>query len=229
MTDPEAAALYRLMAWLSPSYPVGGYSYSHGLEWAVEEGLVRTASDLEDFVAAALAFGSGWGDAVLLAAAWRAAAAGDDAGLAAVAELGAALRGAAELALESTQQGQAFLKATLAAWPAPGLAARIAALNAPPVLPVAVGCVAAVHGVPLGPALAAYLPSFAASLVSAGVRLVPLGQSAGQAVIAALEGRVLALTRRAAAAKLEDIAFASPVIDWCAMRHETQTTRLYRS
>src|SRR5690349_3916279 len=89
------AALYRLMAWLSPAYPTGAFSYSHGLEYAVEAGLVRDASDLQAWVAAVIGTGAGWIDALLLAAAWRAAAAGDHARLAEIAALAAGWRGRA--------------------------------------------------------------------------------------------------------------------------------------
>jgi urease accessory protein len=83
--------------------------------------------------------------------------------------------------------------------------------------------------VPLEPALAAFLQAFAANLVSAGVRLVPLGQSDGQLVVAALEAAVAAAARQALATPLDEVGTAAPIVDWCSMRHETQYTRLFRS
>jgi urease accessory protein len=219
-------ALYRLMSWMSPAYPIGGFSYSHGLEWAVEAGSLRTAEDLRRWVAAILGKGSGRMDATLLAAAHRAER---DEELDEVAELGAALRGTRELSLESAQQGAAFLTISLAAWPHPRLAAFAARHDGRAPLPVAVGLCAAVHDVPLEPALTAYLHAFGSGLVSAGVRLIPLGQTDGQRVVAALEPVIEAAARDAQKTPLDHIGAATPMIDLASMHHETQHTRLFRS
>jgi len=117
----EASALYRLMAWLSPAYPVGAFSYSSGIEWAVEAGDIKDAETLRQWLAAMLAEGGGFCDAVLFVYTHRAIAAGDDAALRAVAELAAALVPSKERFLETTAQGRAFLDATMAAWPCPAL------------------------------------------------------------------------------------------------------------
>jgi urease accessory protein len=215
------AGLLRLLTWLSPAYPLGAFSYSHGLEFAVEEGLVRDRATLEEWIATVIAAGAGRSDAALFAAAWRAV--GDE--LCDIIALAAAWRGAGELALESMAQGAAFLATTRAAWPHPALDA----LPSPVALPVAVAAACAAHGVPLQPAVLGYLNAFAANLVSAGVRLVPLGQTDGQRVLAALAPVVAATTQRALATPLDEVGTAAPMLDWCAMRHETQYTRLFRS
>ncbi|HXZ02399.1 MAG TPA: urease accessory UreF family protein [Stellaceae bacterium] len=225
---PEPA-LYRLMTWLSPAYPLGAFSYSHGLEYAVEAGLVHDRASLCDWVATALGAGAGLGDGALLAAAWRAAEAADVAALDAIAELAFAWRGSAETALESRAQGAAFLAATRAAWPHRLLDALALRHRGEAALPVAVAVAAACHGVPLAAALVAYLHAFAGTLVSAGLRLIPLGQSDGQLAMAALESVVATTVEILLATPLEEIGTAAPVIDWCSMRHETQYTRLFRS
>ncbi|MBV8650275.1 MAG: urease accessory protein UreF [Alphaproteobacteria bacterium] len=223
------AALYRLMTWLSPSYPTGGFSYSHGLEYAVETGDVANAESLREWVATVIAHGAGRSDAVLFAAAWRAQNAGDAAQLRSVAELAAAWRGTRETAFESEAQGAAFLSTTRAAWPHPALDA-LAALDFPAMtLPVAVAASAAAHGIALAPALTAYLHGFAGALVSAGVRLVPLGQTDGQRVVAALASDITAAVEAALTASIDEVGTAAPLLDWCSMRHETQYTRLFRS
>ncbi len=222
------AALYRLMTWLSPAYPVGAFSYSHGLEYAVEAGLVRDAATLGDWVETVLEAGTGRSDAALFAEAYRAAAARDAARLDRVTALASAWRSASEMALESAAQGAAFLAATSAAWPHEALAA-FRARHESAALPVAVAVACAAHGVALDLALPAYLQAFAANLVSAGVRLIPLGQSDGQRVIAGLERSVAAAAEAAEATPLDAIGTAAPLIDWCSMRHETQYTRLFRS
>ncbi|HYE00476.1 MAG TPA: urease accessory UreF family protein [Alphaproteobacteria bacterium] len=224
-------AQYRLLAWLSPSYPTGAFSYSHGLEWAVEAGDVRDAAGLAAFVAAVLERGGGWVDAVLFAAAWRAAeAAGAPETLDSVAELAAAFRGTSETALESRQQGQAFLAVTNRAWPHPDLAAFTRRQAGRPVAhAVAVAVACAAHGVPLAPSLHAFLHSLAANLVSAGVRLVPLGQTDGQIALAALAPVVAGVAERAPETDPDDLGTAAPGLELASLFHETQYTRLFRS
>jgi urease accessory protein len=223
------AALYRLMTWLSPAYPLGAFSYSHGLEYAVEAALVVDRESLQAWVATAVGAGAGRSDAALLAAAWRAARADDRAALDDVVELAAAWRGTAETALESRAQGAAFLATTRAAWPHALLDALALRHRGDVALPVAVAVAAAGQDVPLPAVLTAYLHAFAANLVSAGLRLIPLGQSDGQLAIAAVE-RIVAETAEAArATPLDEIGTAAPLLDWCSMRHETQYTRLFRS
>jgi urease accessory protein len=224
------AGLYRLLTWLSPAYPLGAFSYSHGIEYAVETGIVRDRVGLEAYVAVSLEEGAARIDASLLGAAWSAAREDNTARLDEVADLAAAWRGTAELALESEMQGRAFLATTRAAWPHPGLDAFTARrIHKGAALPVAVGLAAALHGVALPLALTGFLHAFAANLVSAGMRLIPLGQTDGQRALAALEPAVARTVAAALATPLEDAASAVPLIDVCSMRHETQYTRLFRS
>jgi len=227
--DSASPALYRLMAWLSPSYPVGAFSYSSGIEWAVEAGDIKDAETLKTWLATMLSDGAGFCDAVLLATAHRAVTAGGDKALREVAELAAALAPSKERHLETTAQGNAFVAATQAAWPAPALDRLAQVWDGPVAYPVAVAVAAAGHGVPLEPALAAFLQALAANWVSAGVRLIPLGQTDGQRVLAALEEVVAATAQRALAATLDDLGAAAFRADLASARHETQYTRLFRS
>jgi urease accessory protein len=217
------------MAWLSPSYPVGAFSYSSGLEWAVEAGDIRDAGSLRRWLAVVLEQGSGFCDAVLFAEAHRSLADPDDGALVAVAELAAALAPSKERFLETTAQGQAFVDATRAAWPCSALDRLTAAWTGPVAYPVAVAVAAAGHGIAVEPALHAFLHAVAGNLISAGVRLIPLGQSDGQRVLAALEPAVAATCGRALAASLDDIGSAAVRADLASLRHETQYTRLFRS
>jgi urease accessory protein len=228
-TPFDAAALYRLMAWLSPAYPVGAFSYSGGIEWAVEAGDVGDAASLERWLAVMIGEGGGFCDAVFLVHAHRAAAAGDDAALRAVAELAAAFAPSKERHLETTAQGRAFLDTTRAAWPCAALDRLLAVWDGAVALPIAVGVASAGHGLPLAPVLPAYLQAMAANFVSAGVRLVPLGQTDGQRVLAALEPVVAATAERALVTALDQVGSASFRADLASMRHETQYTRLFRS
>ena len=228
MTDAlHHAALYRLMTWLSPGYPVGAFSYSHGLEYAVEAGTVSDATALQDWLADLLRFGSGRNDAVLFRHAFEASL--RPAAVAQVAELAAAFVASSERHLETTAQGRAFAEATLDAWPCAALDRLMAAWDGPLAYPVVVAVAAAGHGLNLAPALHAYLHGFTGNLVSAGVRLIPLGQRAGQQVVAALEPAVAETVAAALVTPLEDLGGSALLADLAAMKHETQYTRLFRS
>lgn len=229
ISDP---ALYRLMTWLSPGFPVGSYTYSHGIEYAVEAGLVGDRESLSQWIAEILLRGSGRVDGMFVTAAWSAVALDDAEALARVSEIAEVFRGTAETAMESLAQGKAFLDAVRGAWPDPRLddwSRDLSAANRSPTYPVAVGVAAALAGVPRRSAVCAYLHAFAANLVSAGVRLVPLGQSDGLRVMAALEEAVEAASDNALNGDLEDIGTATFMVDWTSMQHETQYTRLFRS
>jgi urease accessory protein len=225
----SASALYRLIAWLSPAYPVGAFSYSSGIEWAVEAGDITDAAALRDWLTVMLTDGGGFADAVLFAHAHRAAESGDDKALRAAAELAAALAPSKERHLETTAQGNAFVEATRAAWACEALDRLKNIWDGPVAYPVAVAAAAAGHGVALAPALAAYLQALAANWVSAGVRLVPLGQTDGQRVLAALEPVIAASAQRAPRVALDDLGSAAFRADLAGARHETQYTRLFRS
>ncbi len=230
---PNAMAsdpLYRLLAWLSPAYPVGAFSYSHGVETAVEERLIRDRASLVAWLDSVLRQGTGAVDGALFAAGWRAASAGDGPAFDAIAERAAAWRGTSEMALESRQQGGSFLSITRTAWPHPALDEVHRRLDGELALPVAVALAAAVHGIALEQALAGYLHAFIANLISAALRAVPLGQTDGQIALAALEASVHDATRAAVAVQsLDEVGTATPLLDWCSLRHETQYTRLFRS
>jgi urease accessory protein len=227
--EMASGALYRLMAWLSPSYPVGAFSYSSGIEWAVEAGDIRNADSLRGWLAVVLGEGGGFCDAVFFAHAHRAVIENDTAALRAVAELAAAFAPSKERHLETTAQGAAFIAATRAAWPCAALDTLAEAWTGPVAHPIAVGVTAAGHSIALETSLHAYLHSVTANLISAGVRLVPLGQSDGQRVLAALEPVVATTAERSLAASLEDIGSAALRADLASLHHETQYTRLFRS
>jgi urease accessory protein len=227
--DVGLPALYRLTAWLSPGYPVGAFSYSSGLEWAIDAGDITNSETLHDWLTTMLAAGAGFCDAVFLTHAYRACDTTDDVAFTEVAELAAAFAPSRERFLETTAQGRAFLDITRQAWPCATLDRIAGICSGPLAYPVVVAAAAAGHDVPLAQALAVYLQALAANWVSAAVRLVPLGQTAGQRVIAALAPVVIATTERALAAAIDDVGGATFRADIASMRHETQYTRLFRS
>jgi urease accessory protein len=222
MTMPSGldyAALLCLLAWLSPGFPTGAFACSHGLEWAVESGDIANETDLQTWLEDVLSHGAGRTDAILLRHAHRAAH--DPAALAALAELARAAAPARERRNETTDLGTAFAAAA-APWSPPPLPA------APP-YPIALGALAGAHGINEDATVAAGVQAFAANLISAAVRLVPLGQSAGLRVLAALEPTIRHVTDATRAATPDDIGASAFRSDLAAMRHETQYTRLFRT
>lgn len=226
MTEAAPEALLRLLSWLSPSFPVGAFAYSHGIEAALDAGLIRSAADLEGWIGAISAHGAGFTDAVFLCHAWRAAACGDGAGLQRVQACAAAFRGSAEAALESAAQGRAFVSALAAGWP--DLAVRSEA-GTEPAYPCAVGAAAGLGGIPLPDAVLAFLHAFATNLISAGVRLIPLGQREGVRILAALAPVTAQAAAAALGTELDDLGTATLRVDLTMARHETQHVRLFRS
>lgn len=218
----------KLLTWLSPAFPTGGFAYSHGIEWAVESGDAKSTAGIVGWICDILEQGSGRTDAILLRHAHRAA--GDPDALAALVELAAALPGGRERHLETIQQGNAFVIAA-GAWPAGAWPhSMIAQLADQPVAyPVAVGAVAAGHGIAEDRACLGFLHTFAANLVSAAVRIIPLGQQAGLRILAALEPVLVAVAEESRSMTLDDIGSGAIRADLAALHHETQYTRLFRS
>lgn len=214
------AALLKLQTWLSPAFPVGAFGYSHGLEAAIADGLLRTANDCHDWIETLLLHGSAWNDLVLLTATHRAAAMGDDREVAAIAELGAALSGSAERRRETADLGAAFATAA-----APWGADESGAMP----YPVAVGALAAREGVPRDSTCTAFAHAFAANLLSVCVRLVPLGQREAVAILHRLEPTLERVAHRASGSTIDDLGSAAVLSDIQAMRHETLETRLFRT
>lgn len=219
----------RLMAWLSPGYPVGAYAYSHGLEWAVECGDVGGEASLLAWLGDVLERGAVRTDLILLAHAHAAAEAGDVPALVEINDLAVALAPTRELHLETTQQGRSFVDATRAAWNIPDLDRLSEALPGEVAYPVAVGLSAGAHRMALAPVLAGFGLAVLQNLVSAALRCAPIGQSAGTRVIAALTPRVAALAAIIPPLSLEEIGTATLRLDLGSARHETQYYRIFRS
>jgi urease accessory protein len=225
-------AILRLHSWLSPAFPTGSYSYSHGLEWAAEAGHVHDRKSLVDWLGADLRYGSGRNEALFFGEAWRCATHDDRSKLFEVTELAGAFRGTSEFALESSQQAAACLATLRQVWPdsmLDWLSKIICEHQLRPALAVILGVRSANLGIPAGLALPAFLQSYVASLVTAGVRLIPLGQTDGQLAVAALEEAVLSASTQAKNGTVDDLGSAALMVDLASMAHETQYTRLFRS
>jgi urease accessory protein len=222
-------ALYRLMTWLSPAYPVGAFSYSSGIEWAVEAGDIVDVPTLHRWLEAMLISGAGLSDGIFFAQTHRAVTCADDAALLATVELAAAFAPTRERHQETTTLGRAFMAVTQAAWPCAALAKLQQLWQGPVPYPVAVATACAGHEISLAAALHAFLTAIVSNWISAGMRLIPLGHTDGQRLLKMLEPAVAATAHSALAAVLDDAGGACFRTDLASMRHETQYTRLFRS
>lgn len=213
----DSGAVLTLAQWFSPAFPVGAFSYSHGLEWAVEAGDVRDGDSLQNWVETVLRHGSGRTDALFLAAAHNA----EDA--VAVLDVDAACRAfapAKERLRETTLQGEAFCRTLSEVW---GL--DLTNLT----YPVAAGRAARLCGLPRQLTAQVYLQAFAANLVAAGQRLAPIGQTEGQAITRALASLCTRIAEETAAGDLTQLSGTAFLADIAAMKHETQYSRIFRT
>jgi urease accessory protein len=225
----DRGAALPLLIWLSPAFPVGAYAYSHGLEWAVEAGDVVDAASLQGWLLDLLEFGASRSDAILFVVAFRAAAAADWPGLMEINVLAVALTASAERRLETTAQGAAFVAAARGPWDCEPLRRLELAPDGRIAYSVAVAAAASGHGLPLEASLRAFVLAQAANLVSAALRLGPIGQTDGQKILAELLPRIQDLAREAETAGLAGLGNCAFRSDIAATRHETQYSRLFRS
>ncbi len=211
-------ALFRLLSFLSPGFPTGGFAYSHGIEYAVESGDVTDEASLATWLTDLINHGTGRNDAIVLRHA-HAADRHDE-----IAALASACANSAERRAETLAQGAAFIAAA-AAWNR----ALVRDMPGECPYPVAVGAVAARCGIAEDAACIGFLQAWSANLVNAGLRLIPLGQSAGLRILAAIEPVVLAQVEQTRGLTLDDLGSACWRADLAAIHHETQYTRLFRT
>lgn len=226
-TEHAATTQALLQTWLSPSFPVGAYAYSHGLEAAAADGRLADAADLEAWLRVLLVHGSIRNDLILLAAAWRGYA--DALQLVDLNDLAIALQPSAERHLETTQQGTSFAAAIAAAWPCDAIEVLRRACPDAIAYPIAVGVAARGHAIALDATLSAFAQAFVQTLVSAAIRLSVVGQTDAQRTIAALLAEVVQAADGAALASLDDLGGAAFGADLAALEHETLYSRLFRS
>ncbi|BCI66890.1 urease accessory protein UreF [Acetobacter aceti] len=219
----DALQLTRLLSWLSPAFPTGGFAYSHGLEWAIECGDVTDVQTLVGWISSLLAHGSLHTDMILLRAAWRAETLDE---MRAVAQEGCALASSRERFEETVKQGNAFLRA-VKIWDC--LPPAVTTLTAQWPLPVMYGVALKAAGFDEDVAALGCAHISVSALVSAAVRLIPLGQTDGLRALAALEERMAATVATTKSLTLEDAGGLCFRSDLAAMHHETQETRLFRT
>lgn len=227
-TRPSAFPL-KLSIWLSPAFPVGSFAFSHGLEWAAGTGRIHDRASAAQWLADLLDHGGARNDAILLAAAWRAANVGDGPALVEVNELALALANSRERLLETTTQGNAFMAMIEAAWSNDRVARAREAMGGDIAYPVAAGIASAAHDLPLGPTLQVFLASFIANMASALVRMAVIGQTDAQRIIASLSAQLERVGMICESSTLNDLGTAAVLSEIAAMSHETQETRMFRT
>ena len=230
-TRPGLLPLLRLLQLASPALPVGAYTYSQGLEWAVESGAVRNESDAAAWIGGLLEWSLARFEAPLLAGQLVAWAEGEDGEVARLNADFLATRETSELRAETVQMGWSLVKllAELEAFASiPGWRVRLLAIDTP-CFPTVWSAAAAAWQVPPDQALAAYLWAWAENQVMAAVKAVPLGQSAGQRLLAGLGERIPALVEFALRLPEARWSNYTPGLAIASSRHETQYTRLFRS
>jgi urease accessory protein len=205
-----------LVQLLSPSFPVGAFAYSHGLENAIDDGLIANAEDLQDWLHCLLTQGGGRADAVLL----NLALVADEQDVSMIDAHARAFAASKERIQETNLQGSAFCETVTAVWGIP-----LSKLT----YPVAVG--RAARALNLDPDLttAMYLQAFVGNLCGAAMRLVPLGQTDGQRVQVALKPVMIDVAATVKDATLDDFHSNTFMSDIAAMRHETQYSRVFRT
>lgn len=206
-----------LAQWLSPAFPVGAFAYSHGLEAAVRVGWIKSGDDLAEWLRDVISNGSGRNDCILLRASYEAT--GPEA-LAEVNAVAKAFAASHERQLEQAQQGAAFCRTAAAIWGGEGIAL---------LYPVAVGAAAAKLRIDVILTAAMYLHAVTSNLISAAQRLMPLGQTEGQAVLSALAPLCEDTARSAMTLTCDDLQSTAFLSDIAAMRHETLQPRIFRS
>ncbi len=214
-TTPIEAGRLLAVQILSPAFPTGAFAYSQGLEWAIDRGIVRDGDTLTCWIADMLQFGAGWTNAVIMSLCLR-----DKADHTELDQMARALCLSHERLTETLEQGTAFAATAAPLTGANGSGAA---------LPVAVGRACRNLGLKPSEVIGLYLHAQALNLVQAAIRFMPLGQSEGQRILAQLSPLILSLAERAASAGISDLGGCAMGAEIAQARHETMTTRIFRS
>ena len=230
MTPPASLQLVRLLQLASPALPVGAYTYSQGLEWAVESGVIRDEASAGRWIADLLGHGIGRYEAPLVAALMSAWTAGKHAEIRRLNAEFLASRESFELRAETVQMGFS-LRRLIRDLRDERLACVAEQLETLPevAFPVAWSGVAAQWGIPIDAALTAYLWSWAENQVMAALKAVPLGQASGQRLLAGLGSQIPAIAADARVRPEAAWSNLAPAFAIACARHETQYSRLFRS
>jgi urease accessory protein len=217
------AALLQLIWLASPALPVGGFSYSEGLEAAVDAGLVRDEATAADWLADQLHLGLARSDLAVLAQAVDAWRRGDSGRIRALDQWVLQTRETAELRQQTEQMGRSLVEWLKAVHPQ-----QVPAAPAP-TYPVAFGRAASAGAAAPRDILLAFAFGWAENMMQAAIKSVPLGQSAGQRILLRLAAEIPAAVDLALALGDDERQAFTPMLAILSAQHETQYSRLFRS
>ena len=203
-----------VMQWMSPAFPIGAFAYSHGLEWAIDKDHVSNGEKLQKWITDLLEYGSLRTDAIFISLILR----GHDAKK--MNELSMAFCPAGERLLETKLQGSAFAKVIEDVWQQ-----DIGELS----LPIAVALAAKNQSIEQDLILPAYLHAFCSNLISAAIRLIPIGQTEGQRIMLELYTTISDLVQTASESEIDDLNSACFFSDVSAMEHEYLQPRIFKT
>ena len=214
MYTPTDSKLITVMQWLSPAFPIGGFAYSHGLEWAINKGYVSNREELQKWISDLLEYGSLKNDAILIKLVLK----GSDPKE--INELAMALCPANERLSETQLQGGAFCKIMREVW-----SLEIDDLT----LPIALALAAKNESIDQNLVVPAYLHSFCSNLISVAMRLIPIGQTDGQKTLRELSPLISDSVRAVAKSDKDDLGSACFLSDVSAMQHEYLQPRVFKT
>lgn len=224
------SALLRLLQLTSPALPVGAYSYSEGLEWAIDRGVITSAQQLQDWLVQDLNSGGIRIEGAVMVRAYRAISAGDHAGLSHWNQWLSASRETEELRNQSWQMGRSLLRLLDDLESVAGVEVGVDWVALTPCnFAVAFAIVAHHWQIPIEEALVGYLQSWASNLISAGIKLIPLGQTAGQQLLLNLSPTLVAARRSIPSLADDELRSSNWGVILASMGHEMQYSRLFRS
>jgi urease accessory protein len=227
---PSAQALLQLMWLASPALPVGGFSYSEGLEAAVDAGLVTGEAQARDWLLDQLTLSLSRSDLAVMAKAFKAWSRGDLSHIVELNDWVMRTRETSELRQQTGQMGRSMVEWLKNRGGAPDeRVSQLRALEPAPAWPIAFALAAAQTGAPLREAMLSFAFGWAENMVQAALKAVPLGQSAGQRILAALIAEIPDAVDRAAQLMDSERQAFTPMLAILSSRHETQYSRLFRS
>ena len=214
--------ILKLLTWNNQSYPIGSYSFSSGLEYAIETNVIKSAKDLRDWLKASLKYGNLQSDAILLAEAWRLIRNNKENQILELNNFAISLNQSNERYIESLEQGMSFIKISKDTW-------DHEFMNDHLMFPIAYACSAAQENIILEDTLLSYLHSNLCNLLGAGVKLIPLGQTEGQKIQLKLNSFIQKEYKNILKKNINYIGNCGWFNDIVSMKHENQYTRIFRT
>ena len=227
--DKINKSLYYLLTWFSPSYPIGSYAYSHGLEYAVESKVIKDISDLSSWINDFLIYGSAYNDAIIISCGYNAIVDNDLNKLEEISQIGKAFKPSKEIALESNQQGISFVHAVSSSLKSDKFDSLIKIIKENISFPIVVACAGATCKVNKLDLINAYLHAFVSNIISAALRLMSIGQTESQVLLIKFKKKVELLTKKIISKNIDDLGSSVLIGEWSSAKHEKQYSRLFRS